>query len=270
MDAMSSRWPRPARRSLAIIATLALSLSALPSGAGEARLTLYDDGRACPASCDAHVVFHPTLNGSAHAHKPGSTKQPCVSGQACEICFDHHRDQCVQVTYRGAGPPEHTFDFTPAYFLRACAGEDGPEPLREMCVELDKAAARLRSRRNCIAGDQAAACKQRMAIAQRNKQADSVEYEKCLRVGETQYNAGKPRSQQRINDCGYMALKLGGPNSKGLRWHKLLPGACRQGTFVGRDGLDCCSGIPMADGYLGIECSIYYPKDPALAQRPPP
>ena len=46
--------------------------SALARDAIAMRLTMYDDGRSCPANCDAHVVFHSDDNGTPNAHLPGS------------------------------------------------------------------------------------------------------------------------------------------------------------------------------------------------------
>src|SRR5687767_14716582 len=43
-----------------------------------------------------------------------------------------------------------------------------------------------------------------------------------------------------------------------VTWKKLLPGVCRPGTFVGRNGLDCCSRNLSADGPLGAECIRFY------------
>ncbi len=43
------------------IAILALALTSVAALAGDAKLTIYDDGLSCPASCDSHVVFHPSL-----------------------------------------------------------------------------------------------------------------------------------------------------------------------------------------------------------------
>jgi hypothetical protein len=48
-------------------------------------------------------------------------------------------------------------------------------------------------------------------------------------------------------------------NNNGTVNASLLPAACRDGTFVGRDGLDCCSGSVLHDGPLGTECRDFYP-----------
>ena len=39
--------------------------------------------------------------------------------------------------------------------------------------------------------------------------------------------------------------KNGRPNSKGLRWHKSLPGACGDGTYVGRVGWTVVLEAPL-------------------------
>ena len=41
--------------------------------AEEIKLTIYDDGKSCPAGCDAHVVFHQSMNGTELAHALGSS-----------------------------------------------------------------------------------------------------------------------------------------------------------------------------------------------------
>jgi hypothetical protein len=247
---------------LRFVAALPMSILALSpfSFAGDAKLTIYDDGLSCPASCDAHVVFKASLNGTAHAHLPGTSEDPCINGRDCEVCFTHDGRQCITVMYRGGGPGEHTFDFTPSFYQQWCELADIPDRLEQQCGKLREAAASLDGRVNCIAQPDHALCAEMMATAQQAQLADRAIYEECKRVGQSAYNAGRPRAEQRAHGCAYEAESNGGPNSNGLTWKRLMPGACRHGTFVGRDGLDCCSGIPMADGPLGIECRIYYPR----------
>jgi hypothetical protein len=63
-----------------------------------------------------------------------------------------------------------------------------------------------------------------------------------------------------MENCAY---EKGGTskNSRGDPWRKLLPAACRPGTFVGLDGLDCWSGDPLTDrGFGSAECAGYYVK----------
>lgn len=100
-------------RAFALIACLLLASIASLSQAETIRLTVYDDGRACPGNCDAHVVFREDLNGSDFAHIPGTQKGKCVDGQKCEICIESGRKQCLEVTYRGAGPTGKTLGSTP-------------------------------------------------------------------------------------------------------------------------------------------------------------
>lgn len=241
---------------------IALGFTSVAALAGDAKLTIYDDGLSCPAACDSHVVFHPSLNGTNHAHLPTDDTVKCISGSECEICFTHSSDQCITVVYRGAGPGEHTFDFTPAFYVGWCEKNELPEMLQEQCASLKRAAASLNGRVNCIANPGQAPCADLMEMAKDRKDSDRPKYEECRRLGQSAYNDDKPRSQQRVIGCAYEAEEKGGPNSNGLTWHKLLPGSCRDGTYIGRDGLDCCSGIPLADGPLGRECRIYYPELP--------
>ncbi|GAB7549425.1 hypothetical protein [Cupriavidus sp. 8B] len=263
---------RAAMAALQISATLTL-LAPLPGdvwAASEAntpkdavRITMYDDGKSCPGGCDAHVVFEPALNSTQYAHAPSSQSAPfkaCVNGANCEICLLPGLEQCLTVTYRGAGPGKRTFDFTPAFFESRCKDADAPDLLKAKCQELESAAASLRNRLNCFASPENAACKAIMDDAKAKQAADLPVYEACKKATEKVFNKGKPKSQQRSNDCAYEAIATGGPNSKGTKWRRLMPGACRTGTYVGRDGLDCCSGSTLRDGPLGVECKAFYPK----------
>ena len=227
------------------------------------RLTVYDDGLACPAGCDAHVVFHPSLNGTEFAHAPSTPSAPfapCTRGQTCRLCLESGGRQCLEATYRGTGPGRDTFDFTPRFYETACAGMPEQPLLAQKCETLRAAARRLDGRVNCIAQPSAPLCVTMMKSATRARTEDRVEYERCLELGESRYNAEQPPQRQRALRCAYEREGTGGPNSNGLTWRRLLPGACRDGTFVGRDGLDCCRGIALADGPLGRECRGYYPQ----------
>lgn len=238
-------------------------LSALVMDANAVKLTMYDDGRSCPAECDAHVVFHPSLNGSQYAHLPDSEDsnyQKCTNGELCEICFKDARQECISVVYRGNGPGEDTFDLTPAFYMEWCGKSDIPETLRSKCADLESDSARLLDRINCIANPSHEQCVEMMTAAEQSKQEDTVLYEECVARGQSRFNEGKPKSEQRVYACSYEAESTGGPNSRGLKWKRLLPGACRENTFVGRDGLDCCSGNIFADGHLGRECRSFYPE----------
>jgi hypothetical protein len=196
---------------------------------------------------------------------PSTTAPPfgkCRSGQICRICLESGGKQCFQIMYRGAGPPPKTFDFTPNFYQTACAGTPPQPELARKCETLRTAAAALVGRQNCIADPGHALCTELIQSAAARRSADRAEFEQCVASGEQEYNKRKPPPQQRALGCAYEKTGTGGPNSKGKTWRKLLPGACRDGTFVGRDGLDCCSGITLNDGPLGSECRAFYPRPP--------
>lgn len=244
---------------LIILVEVVLPQSAL---AATVRMTMYDDGKSCPGSCDAHVVFDPTMNGTEFAHLPSAKVKPfgaCVKDSDCEICLESGLKQCLVVMYRGAGPSKNTFDLTPAFYQGRCALTDIPALLQTKCKELDKAASGLKDRINCIKDADNLACKALMNSARLKQRDDTVIYDKCRSEGEARFNKDKPKAQRRANACAYEFEGTGGPNSKGTHWRKLLPGACREGTYVGRDGLDCCSGNTLSDGSLGLECRAFYP-----------
>jgi hypothetical protein len=251
-------------RALSLMVALSLSLSmAAPVVAETVRLTMYDDGLACPASCDAHVVFHPRMNGTELAHDPATSVAPfskCENGKTCTICLESGGKQCLTAMYRGSGPPPNTFDFTPRFYEAACATTPPQAVLATKCDALKEAGAVLDGRQNCIAEPEHPLCRELMAAAVARRSEDRREFQRCRSVGEQKYNEGKATADQRSLDCAYELKGTGGPNSKGRTWRKLLPGACRDGTFVGRDGLDCCSGSAFADGPLGLECRKFYPR----------
>lgn len=229
----------------------------------EVRLTIYDDGLSCPSNCDSHVVFHPTLNGTQYAHHPDTKQSPfrkCVSGEKCHICFASHLNQCMEVMYRGGGPSKMTFDFTPSFYSDSCPGAETHTVLRNKCKELKLSEQSLAGRVNCIKEQNNGRCTQLIATARAAKDADLPLYESCREQGETKFNVAHPKDEQRSLACAYEKFGTGGPNSKGTTWRKLLPAACREGSFVGKDGLDCCNGIPFADGPLGRECRSFYPE----------
>ncbi|MDD5322943.1 MAG: hypothetical protein PHD43_20500 [Methylococcales bacterium] len=226
------------------------------------RLTIYDDGRSCPANCDAHVVFDRSLNGTIFAHDPISSLAPfkkCALNTLCQICFDDRSNSsCMTATYRGNGPHPKTFDFTPEFYKQNCSNPAIPAELRQHCKSLAIAAKALDMRTNCIANLNDPKCVALIKKANSLQAADLPLYEKCKRDGETNFNKNRPVAQQRSNDCAYEKKGTGGPNSSGKTWKRLLPGACRPGTFVGRDGLDCCTGNTFSDGPLGSECKGFY------------
>lgn len=249
---------------LALVMLVTL-LAAAPAGAATqtVRLTMYDDGLSCPGDCDAHVVFHPSLNGTVFAHAPGAASgalSKCVAGAECRICFADDGKQCMNVMYRGGGPSPMTFDFTPAFYEAQCPKAAALPVLAKQCASLQKAAAALDGRVNCIRNQDEAICKALIAEARSRQQSDRPLYEECKSVGEKKFNSTRPVAERRSNGCAYELKGTGGPNSHGTTWRKLLPGTCRPGTFVGRDGLDCCNGNQLADGPLGIECRAFYPK----------
>jgi hypothetical protein len=226
------------------------------------RLTIYDDGLSCPANCDAHVVFANSLNGTEFAHDPSQITPPfakCVVGKTCRLCLVTSGKQCLEATYRGGGPAPMTFDFTPAFYSQACEVTPPQELLAKKCAELRAAAKALVGRRNCIAQPKTEACTGLIDSARSAQTVDRSEFNQCIAQGEAIFNKERPKKEQRSNRCAYEKHGTGGPNSKGTTWRRLLPGACRDGTFVGRDGLDCCSGNVFADGPLGLECRAFYP-----------
>ncbi|EMG2118666.1 hypothetical protein V4Z64_005170 [Pseudomonas aeruginosa] len=247
-------------RAFALIACLLLASIASLSQAETIRLTVYDDGRACPGNCDAHVVFREDLNGSDFAHIPGTQKGKCVDGQKCEICIESGRKQCLEVTYRGAGPTGKTFDLTPSFFREACEPTPAQPALAAKCKALIKEVHALDGRINCIATPDNAKCAAMIAKAKAAQALDQPKYEQCALLGEYKYNKDKPKAERRVDKCSYEWLSNGGPNSKGVTWRRLLPGACRQGNYVGPYGTDCCTGVQFEDGPKGIECTVYYPK----------
>lgn len=227
------------------------------------KLTIYDDGRSCPANCDAHVVFHRLNNGTPNAHLPTSASphfEKCIPGNECEICFDADPDSCMLVMYRGNGPHQNTFDFTPAFYEGNCPRPNIPEALAEQCRALTEQAKSLENRINCIHDANHPKCADLIAAAKQRKEMDEPLYNTCLEQGEEKFNGDRLESEQRSENCAYEKHGTGGPNSKGKRWRKLLPAVCRENTFVGRDGLDCCSGSTFRDGPLGIECKGFYPR----------
>jgi hypothetical protein len=243
---------------------IAVSLMLIaPSSAAAVRLTMYDDGLSCPSDCDAHVVFDERMNGTEFAHDPASANGPlqrCSLGKPCRLCIEPGAQECFVTTYRGGGPAENTFDLTPAFFEQNCPTLQHLAALKAKCAEIAVDAARLNDRINCIRDSSAAACTSIMDAAIQARDQDRPVFEECRQRGQAAFNAGRPQAEQRSLGCAYEAVGTGGPNSNGKTWKKLLPGACRPGTFVGRDGLDCCSGNLFADGHLGRECSKFYPQ----------
>lgn len=249
------------QRLLAMLKLLLLAaLLPLNASAETIRMTQYADGKSCPGDCDAHVVYDRGLDGTDFAHLPNTATNNCIIGKDCEICLESGRKQCLVVTYRGRGPSEKTFDLTPAFFDSRCKMADIPALLKSKCDSLQKQAAALNGRINCIKDLEHESCKPMMTAARERQLEDLKIYDKCKAMTQAKFNATKKTAaEKRQDDCAYEFKGTGGPNSRGVTWRKLLPGACRPNTFVGRDGLDCCSGAPSADGPLGSECKAFYP-----------
>lgn len=234
--------------------------------AAEMTVTMYDDGLACPAGCDAHVVFHPAHNGTANAFAPPvenrAALQPCRNGEACVICFSSAAESCMLARYRGAGPPRGRFDFTPAFFESRCGEENLPATFGEACRSVERAIASFGYdvRVNCLkAQTDDARCAPLIRAARQAQQRDAVERARCLSLGgDAAYNAQQPDpSLHRTLDCNYF-LNQRGENAAGATWFKLTPGACRPDTFVGRDCLDCCSASVYAAAKLHPECRAFF------------
>ena len=244
---------------LAAMYVLSLAIG-VPAASAVPRLTIYDDGLACPGGCDAHVVFHPTLNGTPFAHAPQSkpgTYDTCTPNTACRLCFDG-ATSCMDVIYRGDGPHPRAFDFTPAFYEETCGKPDLPAVLATQCRMLGQAKKKLEGRINCIRSPDDPACRALIAKAREAQANDRKLYDECRRLGESAFNATRPVSEQRSNDCTY-EMKGTGANSQGKTWRRLLPAGCRDGTYVGPNGTDCCTGNLFADGPQGPECRLFYP-----------
>ena len=248
------------------LSVLFICMSGALIHAEEMELTIYDDGRSCPGDCDAHVVFHGSHNGTANAFSPdssASSPSKCSNGQFCKICFDESPSSCMEVTYRGSGPPMGKFDFTPAFFNENCGRNGLPQALKLYCKGLQRAVqnAGYDTRLNCFDTTTHTKCKDTMTRAQKAYDDDLPFWEACISEGQAAFNARQPdESTRRIYNCAYSKLSLGGPNRNGVRWKLLLPAACRPGTYVGRDGLDCCDGNAFTAAGLHPECSIFHPR----------
>jgi hypothetical protein len=98
-----------------------------------------------------------------------------------------------------------------------------------------------------------------MDVVVRRKAADDLLYAECKQMGEAAFNQKyKTRpSLQRSNDCQYEKLSTG-INSRGQRWRRLLDGTCNAGSYVGKNGLDCCSGSLFSTALLESECRGFY------------
>jgi hypothetical protein len=227
------------------------------------RVTGYDDGSACPGGCDAHVVFDDRHNGTRNAFAPGSSRddpRPCRPGAACRICFAEAAASCTTVRYRGDGPAPGRFDFTPAFFRARCGAPDLPAALVRHCGELHRLEAELASRVDCFERPRHPRCRTVMEAAAARKAADEPRFAACRRAGNAAWNrehAGSPELQRSV-ECAY-EKQATARGADGSRWPRLLDGACGPGRYVGRDGLDCCSGDRWEAAVTWPECDAYYP-----------
>jgi hypothetical protein len=244
---------------------LCFFLYAVGTNAHEMKMTMYHDGVSCPGGCDAHVVLNARDNGTLHAYLPSSSRSnpaACVSGADCRICFDDTDKNCMNVTYRGSGPPSGKFDFTPAFYEKYCGRTDIPSQLTAECRRLDTQVTRsgYSTRVNCFVAPDDPLCSTVIANATSEQQADARQREVCLEMGQARYNATQSNpAKRRSLGCNYTKLSLG-RNSKGVTWRRLMPGACKSGSFVGRDGLDCCSNDLRLAATIHPECTPYFPR----------
>lgn len=251
-----------------LIVALFCAASVAAQEARTVEATMYNDGHSCPGGCDAHVVFQKSMNGTPNAFLPplanrdAARDHACVSGQPCMICFDETDASCITVLYRGSGPPDGKFDFTPAFFDAWCPKSTKPAALESECGRIGDAERSYSSRINCFATPDADACAAVMTAAAAAQAADAPEYLLCEELGVTAYNqqqSDTSRHRSTRAGCGY-SENTRKENSRGVKWQVLLPGACAAGSFVGRDGLDCCSSTLAVAAYLHPECTPYYPK----------
>jgi hypothetical protein len=152
------------------------------------------------------------------------------------------------------------FDFTPAFFEENCGRNDLPAPLAQICRSANPTVERLRTQINCFQHPAHPKCKDLMSEASRRKAVDDAVYDECKRMGEAAFNRKyiNSPSMQRTNDCQYEKLRRGLNPRTGVRWRLLLDGACRPGTYVGKNGLDCCTGNLYQTALLGSECNLFF------------
>lgn len=227
------------------------------------RATIYSDGYACPGNCDAHVVINKEHNPSKYVFDPKSTRQSpkkCRDNHLCTICFNKKDSSCLTVMYRGEGPPKWKFDFTPAFYKSICQKKKIPSVLRGTCERfVQKFETNSKENVYCTFDPTHKNCKSLIKRAKRIYQKDKKYRDECLALTEEKYNEkyASNKKLQRKYDCNYEMVGTGGPNSYGVTWRRLLPASCTPGSFVGRNGLDCCDRDKLTLGGLGKECTIY-------------
>jgi hypothetical protein len=250
---------------LALAAVFVCSEFAQAQPAAQMTATIYDDGLACPADCDAHVAFADKYSGTRNAFAPplATRSQPrqCSLNKACIVCFSEGDADCIEVTYRGRGPHDGRFDFTPAFYASKCDIPDIPKALIAECKQLKAHITSYSGRINCFVSSDREPCRSIMSTAKAARDADAVERSACLSEGEAQYNARQTDpSKRRSLGCNYEFTGTG-RNSRGQTWRKLLPASCRVGTFVGTYGTDCCYGNLYAAAAFDPECRIFFPRE---------
>jgi len=251
-----ARWPL-----LVLVFATASICSA--DEAKQMKLTIYDDGLSCPGSCDAHVVMNPVDNGTENAFLPGSKRsdpKECVEGASCTICFNEADESCMSVLYRGGGPPAGTFDFTPAFYDEYCQMNAIPSALAAQCASLTALIKKkgYDKRLNCFEYPKDPKCVAVLTEAKAAQDGDIPIRNECLQMGEKAFNKAQPTdATRRRYACNYTQELSGGTPAK--RWHKLLPAACRPGTYVDPQGLDCCSGRVNFAAYDHPECVSFFP-----------
>jgi hypothetical protein len=248
---------------LCLFLCLESPLSAKP--AIDMRITMYADGHSCLGGCDAHVVFDKSVNGTRNAFRGNMSSrlnpEVCHIGEHCTVCFGESDNTCMTALYRGQGPHKDALDFTPAFFEANCAMPNLPAVFAKQCRSLSRDVERLRTGHiNCFIEADNAQCQNVMMTARRAKEADVPLYNECKRIGQVDFNRQYPNQAalQRRHDCNY-SNTIRRRNSSGNSWVVLMPAACRENTYVGRDGLDCCSSSIYAAAGLGRECSVFFP-----------
>lgn len=225
----------------------------------EFKVTVYDDGLACPKNCDAHVVFSAVHNGTKHAFLPTSNYEnpkKCVLDDVCTICFSSDEKSCIDSMYRGNGPHKKRFDFTLNFFKKVCSDNDLPKQIHKKCIELKRNSVFLSNKLNCFLNKASIYCQEIMMKAKNRKALDVPLYEECKLIGANKFNKKHNSEMHRTSDCAYS--KKSRILSNGSKYKPLLDGACKNDEYVGKYGLDCCSKDTMKSAIDIAECGIYF------------